>query len=174
MVPGEFNFDSYHTYMVGRDSPVVTATSYRLDGTGIESRWGARLSTPDQIDPGAHPAFCTLCTVSFPGGPAAGAWRRPPTPLSRAKVKERVELYLYSSSGPSWPVLGRPLPLPLPDTYMTQISNKIISNFDIKRFTYKTSSVPQHYSHLGLYLPLEALPDMVHVQVDNKVCLCPV
>jgi hypothetical protein len=26
---------------------------------------------------------------------------------SRAEVKERVELYLYSLSGPSWPVLGR-------------------------------------------------------------------
>jgi hypothetical protein len=32
-------------------------------------------------------------------------------PLSSAEVKERVELYLYSPSGPSWPVLGRTLPL---------------------------------------------------------------
>jgi hypothetical protein len=29
---------------------------------------------------------------------------------SSAEVKERVELYLYSPSGPSWPVLGRTLP----------------------------------------------------------------
>jgi hypothetical protein len=36
-----------------------------------------------------------------------------PPPYS-AEVKERVELYLYSSSGPSWPVIGWPLPLPLP------------------------------------------------------------
>jgi len=34
-------------------------------------------------------------------------------PLSSAEVKERVELYLYSSSGPSWPVIGWTLPLPL-------------------------------------------------------------
>jgi len=27
-------------------------------------------------------------------------------PLPNAEVKERVELYLYSPSGPSWPVLG--------------------------------------------------------------------
>jgi len=27
-------------------------------------------------------------------------------PLSSAEVKERVELYLYSLSGSSWPVLG--------------------------------------------------------------------
>ena len=29
---------------------------------------------------------------------------------SSTEVKERVELYLYSPSGPSWPVLGRTLP----------------------------------------------------------------
>jgi len=49
----------------------------------------------------------------FPGCKAAGAWRWPPTP-SRPEVKERVQLYLYSPSGPSWPVLGWTLPLPLP------------------------------------------------------------
>jgi hypothetical protein len=32
------------------------------------------------------------------------------TPPSSGEVKERVELYLYSPSGPSWPVLGRTLP----------------------------------------------------------------
>ena len=30
-------------------------------------------------------------------------------PTSSAEVKEIVELYLYSTSGPSWPVLGRTL-----------------------------------------------------------------
>jgi hypothetical protein len=35
-------------------------------------------------------------------------------PPRTAEVKERVEVYLYSASGPSWPVLGRTLPLPLP------------------------------------------------------------
>jgi len=46
----------------------------------------------------------------FPEGKAAGASRWPPT-LSSTEVKERVELYLYSPSGPSWPVVGWPLPL---------------------------------------------------------------
>ena len=32
-------------------------------------------------------------------------------PTSCAEVKERVELYLYSPSGPSWPVIGRALHL---------------------------------------------------------------
>jgi len=27
-------------------------------------------------------------------------------PLSSAEVKERVELYFYSTSGPLWPVIG--------------------------------------------------------------------
>ena len=34
-------------------------------------------------------------------------------PSSSAQVKVKVELYLYSPSGPSWPVLGWSLPLPL-------------------------------------------------------------
>ena len=40
----------------------------------------------------------------MPEGKAARAWRSSPTPSS-SDVKERVELYLYSPSGPSWPVL---------------------------------------------------------------------
>jgi len=40
----------------------------------------------------------------FPGGKVAGVWRWPPT-QSGAEVQERVELCLYSPSGPSWPFL---------------------------------------------------------------------
>jgi len=35
-------------------------------------------------------------------------------PPYSAEVKERVELYLYSTSGPLWPVISWTLPLPLP------------------------------------------------------------
>jgi hypothetical protein len=48
--------------------------------------------------------------VSFPGVKRPGRGVDHP-PLSSARVKERVELYLYSPSGSSWPVLGRTLPL---------------------------------------------------------------
>jgi len=47
--------------------------------------------------------------VFLPGGKSAGTWRWPLTPSS-AEVKERVELYVYSPSGLSWPVLGWTLP----------------------------------------------------------------
>jgi hypothetical protein len=50
--------------------------------------------------------------VSFPGVKRPGCGVDHP-PSSSAGVKERVELYLYSPSGPSWPILGRTLPLPL-------------------------------------------------------------
>jgi hypothetical protein len=44
--------------------------------------------------------------VSFPEVKRPGRGVDHP-PTSSAEVKERVELYLYSLSGPSWPFLGR-------------------------------------------------------------------
>ena len=54
--------------------------------------------------------LCNGFRVSYAGvkRPGRGFIHPPP---SSAEVKERVELYLYSPSGSSWPVLGRPLPL---------------------------------------------------------------
>ena len=90
---------------MSRDSSVGIATRYGLDGPGIESWWGVRFSTPVQTSPGAHSVSYTLGTGSFPGlkRPGRGADHPPPT---SAEVKERVELYLYTPSGPSWLVLG--------------------------------------------------------------------
>jgi len=90
---------------VGRDSSVGIATRYGLDGPGIESRWGARFSTPVQTGPGVHPAFYTVGTSSFPEVKQPGRGIDHPPPSS-TEVKERAELYLYSPFGPSWPVLG--------------------------------------------------------------------
>jgi hypothetical protein len=46
--------------------------------------------------------------VCFPGVKRPGRGVDHP-PSSSASVKERVELFLYSPSGPSWPFLGRAL-----------------------------------------------------------------
>ena len=98
----------YNDDNVGRDSSVGIATRYGLDGQGIESRGGgrrARFSAPVLTGRGAYPASYTTTTGSFPGvqRPGCGVDRPPP---SSTHVKERVELYLYSTSEPSWSVLG--------------------------------------------------------------------
>ena len=90
---------------MGRDSSVGIAIRYGLVGPEIESRFGARFSAPVQDGPEAHPASYTIGTGSFPGvkRPGRGLNHQP---SYSAEVKERVELYLHSPSGPSWPVLG--------------------------------------------------------------------
>jgi hypothetical protein len=72
----------------------------------------ARFSAPVQTGPGAHPASYTMVTVFFPGVKRLGRGLDH-APPSNAEVKERVELYPYSPSRPSRPVLGWTLPLPL-------------------------------------------------------------
>jgi len=71
---------------------------------------GARFSAPLQTSPGAHPASYAVGTRSLLGVKWPGCDIDHP-PLSSAEVKRRGELYLFSSSGPLWPVLGWPLPL---------------------------------------------------------------
>jgi len=70
---------------------------------------GARFSAPVQTGPGAHPASYTMGTRSFLGVKRLGRGVDYPPPSS-AEVKERLELYLYSVFGPSWPVRGGTLP----------------------------------------------------------------
>ena len=77
----------------GWDSIVGLATCYRLDGLGLESQWGARLSTNIQTGPVAHPASYTMGTGSFPG--VKQPWRGDHPPPSSAEVKERVEGFLH-------------------------------------------------------------------------------
>jgi len=45
---------------------LISVTGYGLDGSGIESRWGAKFPHV-QTGPGAHPASCTMGTGSLPG-----------------------------------------------------------------------------------------------------------
>ena len=92
---------------VGRDNSVGIATRYGLDCPGIETRW--RRDFPHRSRPalGAHPASYTMGNGSFPEvkRPGGGV-DLPPIHPSSAEVKERVEIYLYSTSAPSWPFIG--------------------------------------------------------------------
>ena len=55
-------------FFEGRESVVGIATRYRLDGPGIESRWGAKFSAHIQTGPGAQPASYKVDTgCLFPG-----------------------------------------------------------------------------------------------------------
>jgi len=67
-----------------------------------------RFSAPVQTGPGAHLASYTMGTGSFPEVERPERGVDHPS-QSRAEVKERVGLYLYSPSGPSWLVIGRTL-----------------------------------------------------------------
>jgi hypothetical protein len=91
--------DGYHVVIcglftdavVGRNSVAGTATCYGLDCPGIQSRWGP-WGPPSLLYNGYG--------VSFPGVKRSGRGVDHPPPSS-AEVKEIVELYLCSPSGPS-------------------------------------------------------------------------
>ena len=91
---------------MGRDSSVGTATSYGLDGPGIESRW----------ERGSPDSFRLALWSTQPPVQCVPVVMRPVRivnhpPQSCAEVKERVAQHLYSHSGPSWQVTGWSLPL---------------------------------------------------------------
>ena len=95
---------------MGWDSVVGIVTCCGLDGPGIGSRWGRDFPHPSRPALGHTQPPYNGYRVSFPGAKQPGCGVDHPPPSS-AEVKERVELYLYSPFGPSWPVLGRTLPL---------------------------------------------------------------
>jgi hypothetical protein len=94
----------FNNPVVGRDNSVDTATRYGQDCPEIEFRYEARFFAPVQTGLGAHPAPYTVFTGSFSG------LRRPGRcidhPLHLAPTLKKEELYIYSASVPSWPVLG--------------------------------------------------------------------
>jgi hypothetical protein len=84
---------------VGRDGDWV-----RAGRCGEQIPVGTTFFTTVQTGPGAHPASYTTGTGSLPWVKRTGRVVDHPLPSS-AEVKERVELYLYYHSVPSWSVL---------------------------------------------------------------------
>jgi len=69
--------------------------SYGLKCLGIESQCGRDFLNPSRPALGPNQPPIKWVPLLFPRGKVAG-----PSTLSSAEVKERVELYLYSPSGP--------------------------------------------------------------------------
>ena len=108
-------------------SSLIPPLVYGLDGPGIQTGWGndfPRTSKPTlgptqppvQLVPGLYPK------VKRPG---CGVDHPPP---SSAEVKERAQLYLYSSSGPSWQLIGWTFMFPHDARLLTDSNNKTSSD----------------------------------------------
>jgi hypothetical protein len=84
---------------MGRDSLVGIATRYQLNGSGLESRWERDFPHPSRtaLEPSQSPVQWVPCLSRGYGRGVAFITTSP-----SAEVKERLELYLYSPSGPSW------------------------------------------------------------------------
>jgi hypothetical protein len=96
----------YYIFYLGRESAVGICNSLRAERSGDWIPVGARFSTHVQIGPGANPVPYTMGTGYFLSVKRLGRGVDHTSP-SNPEVKERVELYLYFPSGPSWPILGR-------------------------------------------------------------------
>ena len=106
---------------------------------------GARFSAPVHTGPGAHPASYTMRTRSLPGVKRPGRGVDHPPHLAPRLKKE----YSYTSTTPfvpSWPVLGRPLPLSQLTTQMPvavlQSSQSLPANYQVL----PQPSSSQHFS----------------------------
>jgi hypothetical protein len=91
-----WNFNILITECKGVDGPEIESGGGEIFHTRPERNWGPR-------------SLLYHGYRVFPGGKPAGSWRWPPNPSS-CEEKERVDLYLYSPSGLSWPVLDWTLP----------------------------------------------------------------
>jgi hypothetical protein len=80
-----------------------TVTCYGLDGQGIESQWGRDFPYMHRLalGPTQPPVQCVPSQFREAKRPGHGVDH---PSLSTTEVKERVELYHYSPSGPSWPI----------------------------------------------------------------------
>ena len=86
-------------------SGIAQSASLGAGGPGDRILVGERFSATVQTGPGGHPFSYKMGTGSVPEVKRPERSVDHPRPFS-AEVKEKVELYIYSPSGSSWPVLG--------------------------------------------------------------------
>jgi hypothetical protein len=106
-----FHNSAHYVTRVGRVAQSVSDW-LRAGRSGDRIPVKARFFAHVQTGPGAHPAACTMGTGYFPGVKRPGLGADHPPPPS-AEVENE---WIYTSTppvGPSWPVIGWPLPLPL-------------------------------------------------------------
>jgi hypothetical protein len=103
----EHEVDNICCYHQSENFEMAIGTTYTLMRLGILMFYNCYAHT----SPGAHPASNAVGTGSFPRVKPQGCDVDHPPHLAPRSKKERVELYLYSTSGPSWPVAGWTLPL---------------------------------------------------------------
>ena len=92
-------FTLHLVQLEGRDTLVGIATRYGLEGPGIESRWGAKFSSPVHTGPGGRPILLyNGHRVSFREvkRPESVADHPPP---SCVDTKETAALYFYAPLG---------------------------------------------------------------------------
>jgi hypothetical protein len=106
---------------VGRDSVVCIETSYGLDVSGIEFRQGQNFPHP------SRPVLGPTHPPALSGQEFEISAHSP----SSAEVKERVQLYFYSPSGSSWPVIV----WTLPNLYLDYSCNSFAATFNIRRLS---------------------------------------
>jgi hypothetical protein len=115
------NNNTCYSYTSGPGISVSIATNYGLDGLGIESRWGRDF--PHLSIPTLWPTQPTGSFLGVEGG-------RGVTLTSHyflvQRSKNRVEIYLYSPVGPSWPVKR------VKPTYNYTINAQLIITFLLK------------------------------------------
>jgi hypothetical protein len=85
------------TSKVGRDSVVGVRAHYGRSGDQIPV--GTRISASFQTGRRAHPSSCAMDTTSLSRGVKRPGRGVDHSHSSSVKVKERVELYLYFTSG---------------------------------------------------------------------------
>jgi hypothetical protein len=149
------------------DNVVGIATQYRLNGSGIESRWRRDFQQPSRpvlrlTQPSVQSYWVSFPVIKGPGG----AVNHPPP--SSVEVKERVELYVYYPSGPSRPVLGRILPFAI--TMAREPNFGALGSYPLRSQTFRSSTFllrsPLTFYHLRS--PLQSTYPLVSFSTTKR------